>query len=87
MTPKGLGRWAKIARELKRRYLRRLLFRFGSCQAIADHLSITREHVNVLLHDHGLRGKKRVKELKKVEKVQARVERPKKHYFDVQVSP
>lgn len=87
MTQKGLGRWAQIARELKRRYLRRLLFRFGSCNKIAEHLGISKEHANVLLHDHGLMGKKRVKVQKtRAPEVQVRDERPKRAWFGTEIS-
>lgn len=78
MRPKGTGPWSGIARELKRRFLRRMLYRFvGNKAMVAKHLGITREHLDTLLHQHELRGPLE----------RRAVPRPRREWFGVQVSP
>lgn len=75
MRKKGTGPWSQIARELKRRFLRRQLYRFAGNRAlVAKHLGVTREHLETLLDQHDLRGP-----------LTRRTKR--REWFGVQVSP
>lgn len=76
MRPKGTGPWSLIARELKRRFLRRMLFRFvGNKAVVARHLGMSREHLDTLLRQHDLLGPLPRRTLRRRE------------WFGVQVSP
>lgn len=78
MIPKGTGPWSRIARELKRRFLRRMLYRFaGNKAVVARHLGISREHLDTLLRQHDLLGPL----------VRRTIPRPHREWFGVQVSP
>lgn len=78
MRRKGTGNWSQIARELKRRFLRRMLYRFvGNKAVVARHLGISREHLDTLLRRHDLLGSLS----------RRAIHRPNREWFGVQVSP
>lgn len=78
MRKKGTGPWSRIARELKRRFLRRLLHRFhGDKAAVCNYLGISREHLETLVLTLDLMGEPIIKPRR----------RKRREWFGVQVSP
>jgi hypothetical protein len=86
--PKGSGRWSQIAFQLRYRFMRRMLNKFGGdAIQVAKHIGIPLTHANSIILELGLYDAKKKRgrgRPKKEDFVAAPVKRA---WFGVEVSP